>query len=115
MRISLISIRALFPKGCQVKFKEDQVKNFTNDAGIECSYRFRMSKQAIYTWKPFTIDIIFQPNDDCNFEDQNGGSVFRVQAYSIYELSSKTSSYLGDGKYRLLQRIKVRGLAPCSG
>ncbi|XP_066918224.1 uncharacterized protein [Clytia hemisphaerica] len=65
-----------------------------------CAY-FVDVPATVLPWQPFEINIRYKksPKMECTFDDQDGGSVFRVQLYSIYEMSSQTIVYKGNGTY----------------
>ncbi|XP_047135906.1 uncharacterized protein LOC124813210 isoform X1 [Hydra vulgaris] len=70
--------------------------------GVECAYTYRVTKPA-KTWHYTKIVIEYNPKKFCtkdfrNFSD-NGGSVFRVQAFSVYEMVTTTTDYIGNETY----------------
>ena len=84
-----------------VNFEEDLLLSFD---GIECAYKFSL-EQPIKTWMKTYITIQLDKLNKCSkakYEllEKNGGSVFRVEAYSIYEIVSSMAVYIGNETYR---------------
>ena len=77
----------------------------------DCAYTVTMKKK-VAVWERFTITIQFESSkteDECSFDDQNGGSTFRIQLYSIYEMTSKTTAYMGNGTYQADVLLTIPG------
>ena len=75
----------------------------TDYAGIECAYSFEMLKN-IKVWERAKIYIKYNPVNNCSKHNLSklkdiGGSTFRVQAYSIYEMVTSSSEYIGNHTY----------------
>lgn len=71
--------------------------------GIECAYDFYVEKK-VKVWKETTIAIKFNGNRNCSknvYIKENGGSIFRVQAYSTYEIITSYATYIGNGTYEV--------------
>ena len=85
----------------------------------DCAYTVRMQK-TVTAWEHLTITVQYNPKknqrskndkngDECIFDDQNGGSTFRIQLYSIFEMTSNTTSYLGNGTYQADVLLTIPG------
>ena len=81
-----------------------EVSNSTEDSfyGIECAYTFRVEK-PVKAWHYTKIIIEHNPIKFCSkeslFNVTDNGSVFRVQAFSIYEMVTATANYIGNKTY----------------
>lgn len=57
----------------------------------------KVSGKNLSTSEPLGNDEPRHPH--CSFDDQDGGSTFRIQVYSVYEMTGKTTTYIGNGTY----------------
>jgi hypothetical protein len=83
----------------QLLMKSNTSRSFLERNFSACVYSVHMESK-VYAWEQFPITIKFAPKKECYFDDQDGGSLFRIQLYSIYELTSQTTSYIGNGTYK---------------
>ena len=85
----------------------------------DCAYTVTMQK-TVTAWERLTITVQYNPKknqrsknnkngDECIFDDQNGGSTFRIQLYSISEMTSNTTSYISNGTYQADVLLTIPG------
>ena len=73
-------------------------------SGIHCAFSFKVDRH-VKVWEPFTVTIFYNSANNCsgrgvNMLKQNGGAVFRVQAFSVYEMVTSTSEHTVNGEYK---------------
>ena len=73
--------------------------------GVECAYDF-FAEKKIKMWRKTIINIKLNRLKNCtemiySSLEENGGSVFRVQALSVYEMVTSTATYIGNGTYEV--------------
>ncbi|XP_057303183.1 uncharacterized protein LOC130640683 [Hydractinia symbiolongicarpus] len=71
--------------------------------GAECAYSIKIGK-SVRVWQKSRIFISFNPTNACSSDvlsrlNEDGRSVFRVHAYSVYEMVTTASRYIGNQTY----------------
>lgn len=91
-----------------VFYEENRTRGLEDDVqfdfrGVECAFKFDI-QHPIKSWEKTHVTIQYDDNNKCagtkhTMLRKNGGAVFRVQAYSIYELVSAMAVHAGNETY----------------
>lgn len=85
--------------------KQQHIEESIDFTGIECAFQYK-TKKIVKIWAKSYITIMYKPSSNCSTEllsqlQKDGGATFRIQAYSVYEMTAGTSVYVGNNTYQV--------------